>query len=133
LLLMWRNAEHTNGPETQPPSVDAAHFSGWYLNLKMESIAACGQCTSPVWVIDSTSVLPTGPRADFVGAYESLRPANVPTRQLRRSRRSRQSPRHWAVPSRSRHLENIAVLCAAHHSVNAQMRKDGDDLGELKR
>jgi hypothetical protein len=31
---MAENAEHTNGPESQPPSVDAAHFSGWYLNLK---------------------------------------------------------------------------------------------------
>jgi hypothetical protein len=29
LLLMWRNAEHTNGPGTQPPFVGAAHFSGW--------------------------------------------------------------------------------------------------------
>jgi len=29
------NAEHTNGPESQPPLVDAACFSGWYLNLKM--------------------------------------------------------------------------------------------------
>jgi hypothetical protein len=30
-------------------------------------------------------------------------------------------------------MEKIAVLCAVHHSVIAQMRKDGDDLGELKR
>jgi hypothetical protein len=34
-LIVAENAEHTNGPGTQPPLVDAAHFSGWYLNLKM--------------------------------------------------------------------------------------------------
>jgi hypothetical protein len=35
--------------------VGAAHFSGWYLNLKMKTIAAGGHCTSPIWVIDSIS------------------------------------------------------------------------------
>jgi len=32
---MAENAAHTNGPGMQPPLVDAAHFSGWYLNLNM--------------------------------------------------------------------------------------------------
>jgi hypothetical protein len=69
-----------------------------------------------------------------VGANESLAPANVPTRQLRRS----PPPQPTITTALSSTItlassRKIAVLRAVHHSVIAQMRKDGDDLGELKR
>jgi hypothetical protein len=50
---MAENAEHTNGPEI------AATFGGPSAFLRLvsqpqnEIIAAGGQCTSPIWVIDS--------------------------------------------------------------------------------
>jgi hypothetical protein len=66
-----------------------------------------------------------------VEANESLGPANVPTRQLGRS--PPPQPTITTALSSTITLAVAFVLCGVHHSMVAQMRRDGDDLGELKR